>query len=214
VPRIIWNTPKKYLSKGKIGEHSGAHCLYTRLEENLISRSDNSTAAYTMKKSVALATSLSCVLMAWIALLSPIAYSASFSKHDFTLTATGQAYDRSHGFAVRTVALSTSGIAYVKLPKLLNLFVKSGDLNVAHYGDFAVLTGTGLIVQNCHFIHLIIKIAPLYGGKVAVWDFRGRTGQISGNTIPVLFFSSRVVLPLLGYPKLYGLTLTGAITLS
>jgi uncharacterized membrane protein len=163
-----------------------------------------------MRKSLAVTISLSCIFIAWIVLAaSPIAYPVE--KHDFTLTTNGQAYDRSHGFAVRIVSLSTIGQASGKLSKVLNLVVKSGDINVGHYGTFAVIRGTGVLIQSCHFIHLIIKITPKYGGRIIVWDLRGWTGRISGNSVPVLFYSSKVLLPLSGYPKLYVLALTGTL---
>jgi hypothetical protein len=156
------------------------------------------------------------MITAWIAVVAgPIVYSADLTKHDFTLTTTGQAFERSFGhFAVRSVSLSASGIAYGKMSKLLNFVVKSGDLGVGHYGDFAILKGTGVLIRSCRFVHLVLKIVPPYGGRIVVWDLRGWVGQVSGNSLTVLFFSSKVLLPLPGYPRLYSLSLTGTLTLS
>lgn len=146
-----------------------------------------------MKSGVALALIL-CLIMAGVAVASYAEYTAQISSQSssgFTLTVTGHAY---HNKPL-DVDLSVWGTASGDLKKVVELFVKGGDLDLEGYGSYSVSMGFGILVQSRHYIILGIKITSLYGGQTAVWILRGKTGNIVGKTLPVSFTASLVVLP-------------------
>jgi len=164
-----------------------------------------------MKSQVALAIILSCIV-AGVAVASCVEYAAGFPKssYSFTLTATGRARDPSHNLF--DVSLSVCGKAHGELTHIAHLHVTGGDLDVTCFGAFSVIKGDGTLIQRLHYILIVIKITPPYGGKMSLWILRGTTGRVSGNTLPVSFSSHRVILPLPDHPRLQDLRLTGTIT--
>lgn len=160
-----------------------------------------------------LAIALSC-LVATIAVGS-VAYACAPSKlEDFTLTATGQAYDPNHGYV--TITLSLSGTAKGNLSKVVQLHVQGGTLKVGSYGTFTISRGEGLVIQRDRYIHLVFKVTPLYGGHCAQWITFGATGDLSGDTLPIpLLYSRRATIPTAHArenPELYSIMLSGTLT--
>jgi hypothetical protein len=148
-----------------------------------------------MKFRVVFASILVLVLIGFVASSSIGYIGGSLSQSvNFGLTATGQAFDPLHNRFV-DVDLSVSGAASGTLTGVVELNVRGGDLNVENYGAFSVPKGYGILVQSNHYIILAIKITSVYGGQTAIWILRGKTGTIEGNTLPVLFSSSQVILP-------------------
>lgn len=164
-----------------------------------------------MKTKVILAIVLSC-LVATIAVASAAyATPSKPSLENFTLTATGQAYDPNHGYV--TVTLSLSGTAKGQLTKVVQLHVQGGTLDVGSYGTFTISKGEGLVIQRHRYIHLVFKVTPLYGGHCAQWITFGATGDLKGDTLPIpLLYSSKAIIPTAKNPILYSVVLSGTIT--
>lgn len=166
-----------------------------------------------MKSQIAFLIVASSMIIAAVAVAaSPFVYPAQLTsppEYDFTLTATGQASDT----GPRSVTLSISGTARGSLTKLMILSVESGTINVDS-DECSVLGLQGILIQPRHYIHLVVKITPSYGGGIAVWNLRGTTGDWQyDNTLSVSLSSHQIILPPPYKTKLYGLTLTGTITL-
>jgi hypothetical protein len=157
-----------------------------------------------------LAITLSC-LVASIAVASAAYATPSKPSQNFTLTATGQAYDPNHGYV--TITLSLSGTAKGQLTKVVQLHVQGGTLEVGSYGTFTISKGEGLVIQRHRYIHLVFKVTPRYGGHCAQWITFGITGDLNGDTLPIpLLYSRRATIPAAENPRLYGIMLSGTIT--
>ena len=166
-----------------------------------------------MKSRVALALIITSILLG-VTLVSYVGFSEVYSSpsESFTLTATGKAYDWRHHEYV-DVVLSVIGTRDGKLRTAIDLYAKGGNVHVEDYGVFSVSGGSGLLVQRHHYIKLTIKVtAKYYGGSTQCWFLYGRTGELSGDTVKVWLYSSQVMLPLEGRPRLYDLHLQGRIS--
>jgi hypothetical protein len=164
-----------------------------------------------MRQQKILAIFLSCLVASIAVASAAYATSPKQSSQNFTLTATGQAYDPVNGYV--TVTLSLSGTARGKLTKVVQLYVQGGTLEVEGYGTFTISKGHGLVLQRHRYIHLIFKMTPLYGGHCVRWNTFGATGDLTGDTLPVpLLYSRRAIIPTAKNPRLYSMMLTGTIT--
>lgn len=165
-----------------------------------------------MRQQKILAIFLSCLVASIAVASAAYAYSPKQSSQNFTLTATGQAYDPASGGYV-TVTLSLSGTAKGQLTKVVQLYVQGGTLEVEGYGTFTISKGQGLVLQRHRYIHLIFKMTPLYGGHCVRWNAFGATGDLTGDTLPVpLLYSRRAIIPTAKNPRLYSMMLSGTIT--
>lgn len=133
------------------------------------------------------------------------------SSHGFILSATGTAYDV-HRQVYVNVALTLAGTADGKLKTVIHLSGMGGDVSVQDYTIFSVSKGVGELVMPSHYIVLIIWVTPRYGGRIALWPMIGRTGTLSGQTVPFSLYSNHVILPIQGTPRLDSLSLQGTIT--
>ena len=158
-----------------------------------------------------LAIVLSC-LVASIAVASAAYATPSKPSHrNFTLTATGQAYDPNHGYV--TVTLSLSGTAKGQLTKVVQLHAQGGTLEIGDYGTFTISKGEGVVIQRHRYIHLVFEVTPLYGGHRTRWITVGATGDLNGDTLPIpLLYSSKATIPTAKNPRLYSIILSGTIT--
>jgi hypothetical protein len=163
-----------------------------------------------MKSRTVFTIILSCILVAVVA-ASYVEFTAASSPHSFTLTLTGSAYDSRLHKNVHVV-LYLRGMAYGNLKSVVTLYSSGGNVKVDCYGTFPVSRGCGTLVQRCHYICFTIKVtSKYYGGKIAVWCLKGRTGTLHGRALPVSFWSCHVTLPAQGYPTLYNLWLKGTM---
>jgi len=143
---------------------------------------------------------------------SPIV-SARSAMYSFVLEASGKAYDRSGN--ARNVNLKLSGMGYGSPTWIMSLRVGSGTIKVAGYGTFCVVGGHGMLIQPSDYVHLNIRVTPLYGGPVSLWNIRGATGTYYNDEIPLTLSSRHVILPTSPhFTMLYRLELTGKVTLS
>jgi hypothetical protein len=166
-----------------------------------------------MRQQKILAVFLSCLVAIVAVASAAYACSSKQPSQNFTLTATGQAYDPNHGYV--NVTLSLSGTARGQLNKVVELHVQGGSLEVGGYGTFTISRGEGLVIQRHRYIHLVFKVTPLYGGHCAQWITFGTTGDLNGDTVQIpLIYSCRAIIPTAENPRLYGITLSGKITLS
>jgi hypothetical protein len=165
-----------------------------------------------MKEQKILAMILSCLVAS--VTVGSVAYACAPSKQfnqNFTLTATGQAYDPSSGYVA--IQLSLSGTAKGHLDKIVELHVQGGTLSIEGYGTFTISKGEGIVIQRHRYIHLVFKVTPPYGGRCAQWITFGATGDLNGNTLPIpMLYSRGTLVPTTEHPRLYSMVLSGAIT--
>jgi hypothetical protein len=164
-----------------------------------------------MRQQKILAIFLSCLVASIAVASAAYATCSKESSQNFTLTATGQAYDPASGYVA--VTLSLSGTAKGQLTKVVQLYVQGGTLEVEGHGTFTISKGHGLVLQRHRYIHLIFKMTPLYGGHCVRWNTFGATGDLAGDTLPIpLLYSRRAIIPAAKNPRLYSMMLTGTIT--
>ena len=165
-----------------------------------------------MKSRLAVSIVIS-ILIASVLAASYMGYATVIAKptHGFTLTVSGKAYDPVKHVYVN-VALSVTGTADGELKTVICLYVKGGDVSITNYGTFSVSRGSGQLVWPSNYIALSIWLTPKYGGKAALWCMSGKTGTLYGKTLDVSLYSSHVILPITGYPRLDNLSLKGTIT--
>ena len=164
-----------------------------------------------MRQQKTLAIFLSCLVASIAVASAAYACSPKQSSQNFTLTATGQAYDPDRGYV--TVTLSLSGTAKGKLTKVVQLHVQCGTLEIGGYGTFTISRGEGLVIQRHRYIHLVFKVTPPYGGHCTRWITVGATGDLNGDTLPIpLLYSWRATIPAAEHPRLYSIMLSGTIT--
>ena len=143
-----------------------------------------------------------------------IQYSGAFlgASEDFTLTATGSAYDPRHHQTV-DIQLTMTGETYGKRNVQITLVIRGGSMQVENQGTFSIANGFGVIIRRYHFVFLHFRMThDYYGGYIVTWNLRGRVGDLHNNALPITLSANRLRLPLQGYPVLYNLLLRGTIT--
>jgi hypothetical protein len=130
---------------------------------------------------------------------------------DFTLTATGTAYDDRNQEAVN-VSISITGTAEGKLETTVTINARGGDVNVENYGAFSVSSGSGTLNQSGD-TSLQLDLAEQYGGKQTTWTLSCKVNSVEEKTFSVTLSAGSVSLPLEDYPSLTNLSLNGTGTL-
>ena len=155
-------------------------------------------------------------LIAFTTILASLSVSTSVAQieqpHSFILEATGTAYDRQNN--PTNIDLSLEGYGFGTLSRIMWLRVDSGNMKVGT-GTFRIVGGQGLLTQSAHYIYLVIRITPLYGGTVTACYMRGTTDDPTDSEIPLSLSSRYLILPT--PPRitiLRNLQLTGEITLT
>ena len=155
---------------------------------------------------------ISCFIIAGVALALFWQYGFSDVSRGFACEVRGEVLDKLQ-FGNVDVSLSLRGIENEKWSRVTRLSVEGGTLEIEDYGTFSVSRGDGILVYRYHFVFLTVMVSDVYGGQSERLQLRGRIGTLSGNELSVSLYSSTVILPLRGVPRLYGLWLTGTITL-
>lgn len=128
---------------------------------------------------------------------------------DFTMTATGTAYDDRNQENVN-VSISITGTAEGKLETTVSINARGGDVNVENYGTFSVSSGSGTIDQSGD-TSLELDLAEQYGGKQTTWMLSCKVNSVEEKTFSVTLSSASVSLPLDDYPSLTNLSLNGTV---
>ena len=139
-------------------------------------------------------------------------YRPQTTYKDFTLTATGTAYDRQQKQTVQ-VTINLNGKANT-CGNTWKIKIKGGSITIQGQQQLFAYKGTATLIPKCRYINLHIFTQSQYGYRKTVWNLKGRAHQTSYNQFEAYLKANRAYLPLRHYPKLVNLRLESTITLS
>jgi len=135
------------------------------------------------------------------------------SSNEFSLVATGQAYDLNNKKTVSVTfsingTLNEDGVSS-------KLAIKSGNFKIDGYQTVSIISGEATLKpENSSSLEISMNLLVLNSQTSESWNFSGKTDSMLTSQTPVRLFTDETVLPFQGSPSIENLALFGQMTIN